>query len=190
MWIDEKMALKKDLVQHLIYKEMEILDLGPDNEVYIPSTNEDGLMKWCKVSRVVRHDPGLKLFKIRTLSGREVIVTESNSLLIHRDNKFIPVNTEEVKIGDFVPTTMSLLNTITKDTFLLIEGHKFHFTKQNGIKFGMFLGYHDHNPDPLQDSYIFDFLDSYEKEEFLEPYNFFAEGYIEKFEEMHGFTHI
>ena len=48
--------------------------------IFIPTTNEDGVVSWEEVTAVTRHDPGEKLYEIKTLGGREVIVTENNCI--------------------------------------------------------------------------------------------------------------
>ncbi len=116
-WIDARLDKESTKVQHFTERQMELLDL--DNEVYIPTTDEDGRVTWGKVTAMTRHDPGTELYRIKTLGGRSVIVTESKSLLTWhpKEQKFIEVPTPEIKVGDFVPVTANLVDppVITTD---------------------------------------------------------------------------
>jgi len=106
-WIDNLIENNKDNVKHYTEKEMELLDI---NNVYIPTTDENGVVSWGEISAITRHDPGNQLYEIKTLSGRKVTVTESKSLLIwnKEENKLIETLTPEIKIGDKLPTTYQL----------------------------------------------------------------------------------
>ena len=107
-WIDTQLDddNNKPKVKHYVDRDMELLDL--ENIVYIPTTDEDGKVTWSIVSAITRHDPGKELYEIKTKGGRKVIVTESKSLLIWVDNKFVRMSTPEVRVGDFVPVTQKL----------------------------------------------------------------------------------
>ena len=50
------------------------------NNIYIPTTNEHGIITWGEITAITRHDPGDKLYQIKTSGGKEVIVTENKSL--------------------------------------------------------------------------------------------------------------
>ena len=86
---------------------MEMLDV---NNIYIPTTDEKGVVSWGEVSAITRHDPGEQLYEITTKGGRNVIVTESKSLLIWNKEKkiFEDILTPEIVVGDFVPVTSEL----------------------------------------------------------------------------------
>ena len=105
-WIDNLLEMKKENVKNLPEKEMELLEL--DYEAYIPTTDLDGNVSWGEIKNVTRHDPGKELFEIKTSGGRNVIVTESHSLLIWNGKQFERKSTPEVRIGDFVPVTAYL----------------------------------------------------------------------------------
>ena len=107
-WIDNLLEMKKENVKNLPEKEMELLEL--DYEAYIPTTDLDGNVSWGEIKNVTRHDPGKELFEIKTSGGRNVIVTESHSLLIWNGKQFERKSTPEVRIGDFVPVTAQLAN--------------------------------------------------------------------------------
>lgn len=106
-WIDKYIdgANPKD-VEHYNEANMELLNLK--SEVYIPTCDENGITSWGKMTAVTRHDPGDKLYEIKTQSGRDVIVTAGKSLLIWNGKTFKEVYTKDVKNGDKVPITMNL----------------------------------------------------------------------------------
>jgi hypothetical protein len=59
---------------------MEYLELSEN--VYIPSGDNDGNVKWEKLTAVTRHDPSEKLYEVKTYGGKSVIAAESETLLI------------------------------------------------------------------------------------------------------------
>ena len=111
-WIDELLALSPEKVKRYPERELELLDVSEYN-VKIPTTDEYGNVTWALIKNVTRHDPGKELYRIKTLSGRSVTVTESKALLVWSSNNrmFIPKDTPLVKVGDYVPTTSSLPDT-------------------------------------------------------------------------------
>ena len=107
-WIDEKLEANPKLVQHFEERQMEMLDL--EDGVYIPTTDYHGNVYWGNISAVTRHDPGTELYEIKTSGGRNVIVTESKSLLIwnKETHQFKEKLTPDIIVGDCVPVTMNL----------------------------------------------------------------------------------
>lgn len=105
-WIDQRLKESESEVEHHEERDMELLKLKDD--VIIPTTDENGNVSWSQISAITRHDPGKELYEIKTYGGRQVIVTESKSLLIWNNNKFERMSTPDVRVGDFVPVTMSL----------------------------------------------------------------------------------
>jgi DNA-directed RNA polymerase beta' subunit len=107
-WIDNKLDNNKEIVKHFDEQNMEYLDLI--QPVYIPTTNDDGIVSWGELTAVTRHDPGDKLYEVTTFGGRNVTVTASKSLLIWNSEKkqFLEMASKDVKIGDFMPVTMNL----------------------------------------------------------------------------------
>jgi hypothetical protein len=90
---------------------MELLNIK-NGDVYIPTTDEDGIVTWGEVTAITRHDPGTELYEIKTSGGRSVIVTESKSLLIWNPEtkKLKEMLTPDIKVGDCVPVTGELCN--------------------------------------------------------------------------------
>jgi hypothetical protein len=108
-WIDGYLDDKnnKDLIE-VFPNDMNMELLKLKDKIIIPTTNDNGVVTWESVTNITRHDPGDILYEIKTLGGRDVIVTASKGLIIWKDNKFIETKTSEIKIGDYLPVTMNL----------------------------------------------------------------------------------
>lgn len=108
-WIDAKLDAEanKPLVQHFDEANMELLNTS---NIYVPTTDEHGVVSWAEITAVTRHDPGNKLYEIKTLGGRSVIVTESKSLLVWNAELkgFYEMLTPDIRVGYCVPVTMDL----------------------------------------------------------------------------------
>ena len=135
-WIDAQLDTSKEGdVQYFTEKNMELKNI---DSVYIPTTDEDGVVTWGEVTAITRHDPGNVLYEIKTHGGRSVIVTESKSLLIWNTEtqKLTEMLTPDIVVGDCVPVTESLskppivLNEIKLSDYLskreYIYGTDFH----------------------------------------------------------------
>lgn len=160
-WIDGILddETNKTEVQHTEEKRMELFNLK--DEVYIPTTDEKGNVTWGELTAITRHDPSNKLYEIKTLGGRFVTVAESRSLLIWdlELQEFKETNSPDVKIGDFVPTTMDLPKShITMKQINIAKYKKpqlqnnwdftqspiheiFELNEENGIFIGLFLAH-------------------------------------------------
>ena len=138
-WIDQLLDKNMSRVQNLPEKEMELLEL--DYEAYIPTSDLNGNVSWGIIKNVTRHDPGKELYEIKTESGRNVIVTESHSLLIWNGSEFERKSTGEVKIGDYVPVTAELAEPPHIINFIDVNNEKFILTEENGIFLGLFIQY-------------------------------------------------
>ena len=106
-WIDTQLDASPDKIQHFTERQMELMNIG---EVYIPTTDEHGVVTWGEITAITRHDPGDELYEIKTSGGKSVIVTESKSLLIWnpKTKQFREMLTPDIKIGDCVPVTAEL----------------------------------------------------------------------------------
>ena len=108
-WIDARLEKDADKVANFAERNLEYL--GLNNKVFIPTGDEDGKITWGQVTAMTRHDPGERLYKIKTLGGRTATVTEAQSLIVW-DNiaqKFIQRSVPEVSVGNFVPVTCKLM---------------------------------------------------------------------------------
>jgi len=102
---------------------MELVNI-PDG-TYIPTTDYNGKVTWGKISAVTRHDPGDKLYEIKTSGGRNVIVTAAKSLLVwNKDTKqFKEKLTPDIVVGDFVPVTQELCDPPTITTEIKLSDY-------------------------------------------------------------------
>lgn len=107
-WIDWHMEKNKKNVQFKEEKQTELLEL--DTMVYIPNMDSDGNMLWSHMKYVTRHDPDNVLYEVETESGRKVVVTQYDSMLVWDEEKevFLSKPTTEIKIGEFVPITSKM----------------------------------------------------------------------------------
>lgn len=110
-WIDQHIDSKYGKLEKQVFEKdrnMEFLNLT--SKVYIPTADNHGNTSWGEMTAVTRHDPGERLYKVRTRSGREVTVAESKTLLIWDSNKkeFFGTDSRDIKIGDYIPTIQSL----------------------------------------------------------------------------------
>ena len=135
-WIDEKLeSSPPENVQHFTERQMELLNIS---KVYIPTTDEDGVVTWGEITAVTRHDPGDQLYEIKTEGGRSVIVTESKSLLIWdaETKKLRETATPDIKVGDSVPVTGELCDPPTISSHLQTNsGNLLELSYDNGMLF-------------------------------------------------------
>jgi DNA-directed RNA polymerase II subunit RPB1 len=89
-------------------QNMEYLELT--HPIKIVTMDYEGNVSWETITAVTRHDPGEKLFKIKTKAGRYVTVTANKSLLVWNEElqQFREKYTEEIKVGDFVPVAKNV----------------------------------------------------------------------------------
>jgi len=113
----------KDLVEdHPNQTKLAWID--KDQDVKVLSCDKSGRVAWQKVEAVTRHpvinkDGTNTLLKITTQSGRDVICTKAKSLLMKVKNEVIPVDGENLKVGDLVPVSRILpLDHMEKVTHL------------------------------------------------------------------------
>jgi DNA-directed RNA polymerase beta' subunit len=118
-WIDSILEKSPEKVKHFTDRQMELLDIE-NNEIYIPTTDENGNVTWGEITAVTRHDPGDALYEIKTHGGRSVIVTESKSLLIWnpKTQTLDETSTPDIKIGDCVPVTGELCKPPTFSKYI------------------------------------------------------------------------
>ena len=109
-WIDAQLKIYSNDVEQYDETQANLELLNITNEVTIPTVDMDGKMSWGKISAITRHDPGEKIYEIKTHGGRDVIVSAGKSLLIwnNKTSKFEEKPTPEAKIGDYVPVTAKL----------------------------------------------------------------------------------
>lgn len=81
----------------------DIADLS-STKIYVPSINQDEKIEWKRVLACSRHESPDKLLKIRTLSGREIVATDSHSFVIRKNNNIVAVSGKTLKKGDRIPS--------------------------------------------------------------------------------------
>ena len=150
-WIDAKLDNPNNTenIQKFKEKNMELLNVSG---VYIPTTDENGIVTWAELTAVTRHDFGNAMYKVKTSSGREVVVPESKSLLVWDENQngFFEKPTPEICVGQYMPVTAELnnaTNCVDMNTFGYSTSHysyekinyQYELTKENGIFIGIFL---------------------------------------------------
>ena len=101
--------------------------------------DEDGIMHWKLIEGITRHDPGGQVVKIKTKSGREVTATQSKSFLIRKENKIIPIEGSNIKVGDYLPIQFQKPNNEENDLILPknIDNNKdlqYQLDIRNGLK--------------------------------------------------------
>lgn len=85
-WIDALLAEAEEsgAVQHHAARNLELLDIS-GKCILIPTVDFAGNYSRSPLTAVTRHDPGDVLYRLKTLSGREVIATDSKSVLCFDD---------------------------------------------------------------------------------------------------------
>jgi len=141
-WIDAQLddTQNSTKVQHFTERQMELLNIN-NGDVYIPTTDENGQVTWGEVTAITRHDPGTHLYEIKTSGGRNVIVTESKSLLIWNPEtkKLKEMLSPDIKVGDCVPVTAALCEPPIVADHIMIDNIKFELNEENGIFIGHLL---------------------------------------------------
>jgi intein/homing endonuclease len=117
-WIDAHLKQKVENIEHFQERNMEMLDIS---DTHIPTTDAQGNVSWGQIVAVTRHDPGQTLYAIKTLAGKSVTVTESQSLLVWNGTGFEKKSLPDVHLGDFVPTTANLPAPPTEQREIMLE---------------------------------------------------------------------
>jgi len=118
-WIDTHLKQKVENIEHFQERNMEMLGLS--QMTHIPTTDAQGNVSWGQIVAVTRHDPGQTLYAIKTLAGKSVTVTESQSLLVWNGTGFEKKSLPDVHLGDFVPTTANLPAPPTEQRKIMLE---------------------------------------------------------------------
>jgi len=73
--------------------------------------------EWKKITDAYRHKPDERLLKIKTRSGRSVVVTEGHSLLQYsfEEGKLVPIMAKELRKGDAIPVLKKFMAPEKKD---------------------------------------------------------------------------
>lgn len=112
-WIDSRIKLADpDNIEN--HPNNTTLEYVKDCKVRIMALKKNGKLIWDDVTAVTKHpvvnkDGSDTLIKVKTESGREVIATKGKSFLKKKNNKFIQVDGDNLKVGDYLPVSMKLL---------------------------------------------------------------------------------
>lgn len=88
---------------------------------YIPSSDENGRCSWYRIEAITKHLPVGKLVKVITESGRSVMATQSKSFLVWNGHKFANTLGSDIKVGDALPTTHTLIKPETTQDYFDME---------------------------------------------------------------------
>ena len=85
-----------------------VCELPPGVDVFVPSLDEDGKIRWKRVLACIRHRAPEKLLRVRTKSNREITATSYHSFVIKKGDRITPVRGSELKVGDRIPVVKFL----------------------------------------------------------------------------------
>jgi len=171
-WIDSSLQNNSSFVQHDKKNGMESLDIS-SHKLYVPSMDDYGNVMWAHVSNITRHDPTKQMFRIRTMYGREVIVTDSKSLLRWDSHlkQFKEIFTTQLQIGDCLPVNHT-------HPIPIINNSRFYNTLcyKDGLYLGLRLAIGEKNLMYYPEPDIQSFVQSYMKNDLLDcfPHNTFS----------------
>jgi DNA-directed RNA polymerase beta' subunit len=99
-------------IEYIKKGDQSYLDIN-DYNYKIMSIDENSNTDWYKIEAVTRHlpineDGSNTLVKIKTQMGREMTGTRAKSFLIYRDDKVVPIEGKDLKVGMRVPIVYSL----------------------------------------------------------------------------------
>jgi DNA-directed RNA polymerase II subunit RPB1 len=143
-WIDQHMDSQYGIENKQLFPEdrnMEFLKFPDTTKVYIPTADNNGNTSWGEMTAVTRHDPGEKLYKFTTESGKNVTVADSESMLIWNDktNIFEKKQSREIKIGEYAPVIASLPEPPIINTSFKINDTIIELNYENGAAIGFYL---------------------------------------------------
>ena len=126
-FVDTELEHKKEHVQYYDASQAN-MELLPVSGYKIATTDSYGHTSWESITKVTRHDPSEYIYRIQTQFGREVRVVESKSLLVWNGTTYEPKMTNEVKLGDALPTMKTIRgdhNRTFIDVRYLFDGYIF-----------------------------------------------------------------
>lgn len=103
----------------------DILDVSQQN-IFVPGINQDEKVEWKRLLAVSRHEAPGKLLKLKTMSGRSIIATDSHSFVVRDNNKIKAISGTSLKKGTRIPAIKLLPeNCISEIKFSSIVGEKY-----------------------------------------------------------------
>jgi len=140
-WIDTYLDddKNKSLIEYSGEEELNLELFNMDEEILIATGDEKGKVMWSKITAITRHDPNEILYKIKTSGGREVVVPNSESLLIWNGEGFYKKKTDLIKIGEYVPTIARLKNSKIINQFIRFNGIDYELNEELGREIGLYI---------------------------------------------------
>ncbi|MBU2639269.1 MAG: DNA-directed RNA polymerase subunit A'' [Nanoarchaeota archaeon] len=117
------------------FNNSDVLPLE-NEEIYVPSLNQEEKIEWKKITELSRHRTNKKLLKLTTKSGRSIVATDNHSFVTRKNNKVVPIVGSDLNVGDRIPVIkylpencieeIDLMDYITQSTrFPIIEEEGF-----------------------------------------------------------------
>jgi len=115
-FIEKKINVAKKIEY---YKDKDTTYAEVEEYYEIPSCDEDGNILWKRIEAVTRHpvinkDGTNTMLKITTHEEREVIATKAKSFLKLINGKILPVDGENLKVGDYLPVSRKQIDFTEK----------------------------------------------------------------------------
>jgi len=111
-----------------------------ENNLYVPSVDQDGNVTYKKVLKFIRHPDYTKLIKVTTWSGKSVKATSGYSFLaFNEENKIVQILGSQLSHSDFIPIAYKIDDTKFNENWLNKWGHYFELTYETGNLVGFFL---------------------------------------------------
>ena len=129
----------KSSIEYSGKEELNLELLNIDEEILIATGDEKGKVDWSKITAITRHDPNEILYKIKTSGGREVVVPNSESLLIWNGEGFYKKKTDLIKIGDYVPSITKLKKPKIINEFIKFNGIDYELNEELGREIGLYI---------------------------------------------------
>ena len=111
-WVDARMDASAREAQggHRTTRDPSGLEHLSVDDVRVPTVDDEGRVFWGTLSAVTRHDPGERLFRVLTMSGRSVTVAESQSLIVWdaASRRLVERESGAVRRGDLLPVSLRL----------------------------------------------------------------------------------
>lgn len=124
----------------------DVCDIS-ENEIFVPSINNNEKIEWKRVLAISRHEAPKTLLKIKTRSGRQIIATDSHSFVVRENNETRTIAGSELSAGRRIPSMRFLpekcLREIRIKSYVgenVINRKNISETIQLDETFGFFLG--------------------------------------------------
>ena len=106
------------------YKDKDTTYAELDDYYEVPSSDEDGNIMWKRIEAVTQHpvineDGTNTMLKITTNEQREIFVTKAKGILKLINGKIVPINGDELKVGDYLPVSKKPIDFQETDKLIL-----------------------------------------------------------------------